>query len=58
MEAIQVVTLVYDAVLTHAELVCRTDSRNAVNGHTRRRIDVEDVCLTRAGSEASLTVVL
>ena len=58
MEPIRVVTLVYDAVLTHTELIRRSDGRQAVDIYTRCRVDVEDVCLTRVGGEAGLIVVL
>ena len=58
LEPIQVVTLLYDAVFTHADLVRRTDGRQAVDSHARCRVDVEDVCLTRVGGEAGLIVVL
>lgn len=58
MEPIRVVTLMYDAVLLHAELVRRADGRQAVDSHARCCIDVEDVCLTRVGGEAGLAVVL
>ena len=58
MEPVRVVTLIYDAVLTHAELIRRSDGGQAVDIYTRRRVDVEDVCLTRVGGEAGLIVAL
>ena len=58
MEPIPVVTLLYDTVFIHAELVRRTDGRQAVDSHARCRVDVEDVCLARVGGEAGLIVVL
>lgn len=58
LEPIRVVALVDDTVSVHAELVCRSNSRNAVDADCRRRVNVEDLWLTRVGSEASLTIVL
>ena len=58
METVRVVTRGYDAVLTYAELVRNTDGRQAVHGHARFRVDVEDVFLARVGGKAGLLVVL